>query len=34
MGQGTRLWNGGQTDYSLSLKTDENVLLKVRLTAY
>jgi hypothetical protein len=29
-----RIWNGDQTDYGLNLKSDENVLLKVRLTTY
>jgi len=29
-----RLWNGDQTDYGLNLKSDENVLLKVRMTTY
>jgi hypothetical protein len=30
----TRIWNGDQTDYGLNLKSDENVLLRVRLTTY
>jgi hypothetical protein len=34
MGQGTRLWKGDQTDYGLSLKTNEKALLKVRITTY
>jgi hypothetical protein len=29
-----RLWNGDQTDYGLNLKSDENVLLRVRLTTF
>ena len=29
-----RIWNGDQTDYGLNLKADENVLLRVRLTAF
>jgi len=29
-----RIWNGDQTDYGLNLKSDENILLKVRLTTY
>jgi len=29
-----RLWNGDQTDYGLNLKSDENVLLKVRMTTF
>jgi beta-galactosidase GanA len=29
-----RIWNGDQTDYGLNLKTDENVLLRVKLTTY
>ena len=29
-----RIWNGDQTDYGLNLKSDENVLLKVRMTTY
>jgi beta-galactosidase GanA len=29
-----RLWNGDQTDYGLNLKSDENILLRVRLTVY
>lgn len=32
--QTARLWNGDQTDYGLNLKSDENVLLRVRLTVY
>lgn len=30
----TRLWNGDQTDYGLNLKSDENLLLKVRMTTF
>ena len=30
----TRLWNGDQTDYGLNLKSDENVLLRVRMTTF
>jgi hypothetical protein len=30
----TRIWNGDQTDYGLNLKSDENVLLKVKLTTF
>ena len=30
----TRIWNGDQTDYGLNLKSDENALLRVRLTTY
>jgi len=30
----TRIWNGDQTDYGLNLKSDENVLLKVRMTVF
>jgi beta-galactosidase GanA len=30
----TRIWNGDQTDYGLNLKSDENVLLKVRMTTF
>jgi hypothetical protein len=29
-----RIWNGDQTDYGLNLKSDENVLLKVRMTTF
>jgi len=29
-----RIWNGDQTDYGLNLKSDENVLLKVKLTTF
>jgi hypothetical protein len=29
-----RIWNGDQTDYGLNLKSDENVLLRVRMTTY
>jgi len=29
-----RVWNGDQTDYGLNLKSDENVLLKVRMTTF
>jgi beta-galactosidase GanA len=29
-----RIWNGDQTDYGLNLKSDEDVLLKVRMTTY
>jgi len=29
-----RIWNGDQTDYGLNLKTDENVLLRVRMTTF
>jgi hypothetical protein len=29
-----RIWNGDQTDYGLNLKTDENVLLKVKMTTF
>ncbi len=29
-----RIWNGDQTDYGLNLKSNENVLLKVRMTTY
>jgi hypothetical protein len=29
-----RIWNGDQTDYGLNLKSDENVLLKVRLATF
>ena len=29
-----RLWNGDQTDYGLNLKSDENVLLKVRMRTF
>jgi hypothetical protein len=29
-----RIWNGDQTDYGLNLKSDEDTLLKVRLTTY
>jgi hypothetical protein len=29
-----RIWNGDQTDYGLNLKSDENVLLRVRLTTF
>ena len=29
-----RIWNGDQTDYGLNLKSDENVLLKVRVTTF
>jgi hypothetical protein len=29
-----RIWNGDQTDYGLNLKSDENVLLRVRMTAF
>ena len=30
----TRIWNGDQTDYGLNLKSDENLLLKVRMTTF
>lgn len=30
----TRIWNGDQTDYGLNLKSDENVLLRVRVGTY
>jgi len=30
----SRIWNGDQTDYGLNLKSDEDILLKVRLTTY
>ena len=30
----TRVWNGDQTDYGLNLKSDEEQLLKVRLTTF
>jgi len=30
----SRIWNGDQTDYGLNLKSDENVLLKVRMTTF
>jgi hypothetical protein len=29
-----RIWNGDQTDYGLNLKSDENLLLKVRMTTF
>jgi len=29
-----RVWNGDQTDYGLNLKSDENVLLRVRVTTF
>ncbi len=29
-----RIWNGDQTDYGLNLKSDENILLRVRLTVF
>jgi len=29
-----RIWNGDQTDYGLNLKSDEKVLLKVRMTTF
>jgi hypothetical protein len=29
-----RVWNGDQTDFGLNLKSDENALLKVRMTTY
>ena len=29
-----RVWNGDQTDYGLNLMSDENVLLKVRMTTF
>jgi hypothetical protein len=29
-----RIWNGDQTDYGLNLKSDENVLLRVRMTTF
>jgi len=29
-----RIWNGDQTDYGLNLKSDENILLKVRVTTF
>jgi hypothetical protein len=29
-----RIWNGDQTDYGLNLKSDENLVLKVRLTTF
>jgi Domain of unknown function (DUF5597)/Beta-galactosidase len=29
-----RIWNGDQTDYGLNLKSDESVLLKVRMTTF
>jgi len=29
-----RIWNGDQTDYGLNLKSDENVLLKVKMTTF
>jgi hypothetical protein len=32
--QMARIWNGDQTDYGLNLKSDENVLLKVKLTTF
>jgi hypothetical protein len=30
----SRVWNGDQTDYGLNLKSDENVLLRVRMTTF
>jgi len=30
----SRIWNGDQTDYGLNLKSDENLLLKVRMTTF
>ncbi|WP_446743181.1 DUF5597 domain-containing protein [Silvibacterium acidisoli] len=30
----TRIWNGDQTDYGLNLKSDEDVLLRVKLTTF
>jgi hypothetical protein len=29
-----RIWNGDQTDYGLNLKSDEDVLLKVKMTTF
>jgi hypothetical protein len=29
-----RIWNGDQTDYRLNLKSDENILLRVRVTTF
>ena len=29
-----RIWNGDQTDYGLNLKSDENLLLRVRMTTF
>jgi hypothetical protein len=29
-----RLWNGDQSDYGLNLKSDEDVLLRIRMTTF